>query len=229
MSSRQGHEVYFRLELFKFFEDLGRHNERDWFLANKDRYETFVRQPLLAFVTALGSKLRRISSHFGGGKVMRINRDIRFSADKTPYRTHAGVMFGHSDGGEGPSPGFYLHFAPEEVFVGSGLWTPDTATQNRIRNAIVKHPDAWEKASRPRKGFPGLASMHDGETLKRPPRGFDPNHKFVDDLRRKHFIATVRFHPRDAIKPQFLDSVAKSCEAAGPLVKFLVGAVGLKW
>lgn len=220
--------AYIQPQLFDFFRDLSRHNERDWFLAHKEQYETFVKKPLQAFASDWALRLQKLSRHLDEGRMMRINRDIRFSADKSPYRTHAGLNVGHADSGEGPSAGFYLHLAPGEVFLGSGLWSPDTETQNRIRTAIVKKTDAWKRATHS-KGFPGLSSMHEGDTLKRPPRGFDPEHPFVEDLKRKHFIASHRFSEKDAVSAAFPDEVMAACKTTAPLVAFLTQALGLAW
>ena len=139
-------------ELFQFFRELKQNNRREWFLSNKQRYEEQVREPLQHFVTAFQQPLREISSHFRadprpvGGSLFRIYRDVRFSPDKSPYKTHAGIQFRHEQGRDVHAPGFYLHLEPENVFAAAGIWHPDSSTLRQIREAIAAAPGAWLKA-----------------------------------------------------------------------------------
>jgi uncharacterized protein (TIGR02453 family) len=116
-------------------------------LTNKQRYEKQVREPLLQFIADFGLRLAEISPHYVadarrvGGSLFRINRDIRFSKEKTPYKTHAGVQFRHEVGKDAHAPGFYLHLEPDSVFVGVGMWQP-IACSEQVRQAIVEQPDA---------------------------------------------------------------------------------------
>ena len=135
-------------ELFAFLNDLRDHNDRDWFTANKARYEADVLEPALAFVEDMSYRLHEISPHLradarrNGGSVFRIYRDTRFSKDKTPFKTNTGVHFRHARAKDVPAPGYYLHLQPGRVFAGAGIWHPDTKTANRIRDAIAARPDA---------------------------------------------------------------------------------------
>ncbi|MCH7945702.1 MAG: TIGR02453 family protein, partial [Armatimonadetes bacterium] len=110
-------------ELLKFLSDLKKNNNRQWFQKNKDRYESDVREPLLKFIEAFEPRLHKISPHFiadarkTGGSLFRIYRDTRFSHDKRPYKTHAGVQFRHERAKDVHAPGFYLHIEPKQVFV----------------------------------------------------------------------------------------------------------------
>src|SRR4051812_44884261 len=129
--------------LFGFLSDLKRHNERDWFNANKSRYETQVRDPMLRFIAELSMRLPKVSAHFVadpspvGGSMMRIYRDIRFSKDKTPYRTSAMAHFGHDQAADGAAPAFWLHLEPKASSMGVGLWGPDSAALKNLRQSIV--------------------------------------------------------------------------------------------
>ena len=128
--------------LFRFLKQLRRNNDREWFNANKQRYIDDVRDPLLAFVEMMGPKLRSISSEIVadsrpvGGSLFRIYRDTRFAKDKSPYKTHAGLHFRHRAGKTAFTPGFYPHLEPGQVFMGAGIWHPDTASLKEIREAI---------------------------------------------------------------------------------------------
>lgn len=138
--------------LFAFLAELRRHNNRDWFNANKDRYLAEVRDPMLAFIGSVAPRLALISRHLvadprpSGGSLMRIYRDTRFSRDKTPYKTNVGIHFGLDSPGDFEAPGYYLHLAPGEVFMGAGIWRPSADALRAIRGAIVKDPRGWGRA-----------------------------------------------------------------------------------
>src|SRR5216117_84989 len=140
--------------MFRFFSELARNNDREWFEANKRRYIEEVRDPLVRFIEAFGPKLARISAHMVadprpvGGSLFRIYRDTRFSKDKTPYKTHTGISFRHEQAKDIHAPVFYLHLDPGHVFAGAGIWHPDGPTLARIRDAIVSEPDRWQEVVR---------------------------------------------------------------------------------
>jgi uncharacterized protein (TIGR02453 family) len=214
--------------LFKFLRDLKRHNDREWFDANRERYENDVRAPLLAFISDFGPRLAKISKHMVadprpiGGSLFRIHRDIRFSKDKSPYKTHAACHFRHEETSKDVhGPGFYLHLEPGNVFVAGGMWRPDAVSLGKIRTAMVASPPRWKKAT--------FGIELGGESLKRPPRGFDPDHPLTDDLRRTDFITSIDIGEKRAISASFFGDVERACRATAPLMAFLAGAVGLDW
>ena len=144
---------YFTPATFKFLSQLATHNERDWFNANKARYLTDVQEPALQFIADFAPKLAGISEHLvadprpQGGSLFRIYRDTRFSKDKTPYKTHVAMRFGHEAGLGVHAPGLYLHIEPGASYAGVGLWRPETALARTIREAIVADPAGWKKAA----------------------------------------------------------------------------------
>jgi len=215
-------------ELFGFLAELRRHNNREWFNANRDRYLAEVRDPLLAFIAALAPKLARISPHIvadarpSGGSLLRIYRDTRFSRDKTPYKTNAGLSFGLDAPRNFEAPGYYLHLAPGEVFMGAGIWRPSGDALRAIRQAIVKDPRGWTRAKR--------SGLSPGEAaLKRPPRGVDPEHPLIDDLKRLSFTSSVGFSERQACAPEFPVRFVAACRGEAPLMRFLARAMGLSF
>jgi uncharacterized protein (TIGR02453 family) len=214
---------------FRFLRELGAHNERAWFEANKPRYVEEVRDPLLAFIAEVGPKLKAISPHFVadprpvGGSMFRIYRDTRFSKDKTPYKTHASAQFRHELAKDVHSPGFYLHLQPGQVFVGAGLWRPDGESVKKIRTAMAEDPGAWKRAVRSRR-FSDAAHLA-GDSLTRPPRGFDPDHPLIEDLKRKDFVAVVELDEKEACSPGFLTTFIGACRTGAPLVRFVCAAV----
>ncbi len=224
---------HFGPELFRFLKDLRAHNEREWFAANKVRYERDVRDPLLAFISDVGGPLSRISGQIVadprpvGGSLFRIYRDTRFSKDKSPYKTHAAAQFRHRAGKDVHAPGFYLHLEPGQVFMGAGIWHPDPDALRGIRNAIARKPGDWKRV------VGGAAFRRscvlEGEVAKRPPRGVAPEHPLIADICRKDFIAVARSSEKDALEPHFIDRFVSFCRAAAPLNAFLSKALGHRW
>jgi uncharacterized protein (TIGR02453 family) len=215
---------------FRFLNDLAHHNDRDWFGRHKERYVEDVRDPLLALVEAFAPKLAKISTHMVadprpvGGSLFRIYRDTRFSKDKSPYKTYAGLSFRHARGRDVHGPVFYLHIEPGRVFSAAGIWHPAPETLKELRDTIALHPERWKKAAGGRRW-----ALDDGDRLKRPPRGYDPDHPLVEDLKRKSFTSSTSFSQQQACAPDFLDRFARACRQKAPLMEFLTGAVGLRW
>jgi len=133
----------FPADFFRFFEELAANNNRPWFNESKGRYHESVVNPISEFIVSMAPRLKAISPHYIAdprphrGSMFRIYRDTRFSADKSPYKTHAGVQFRHAAGKDAHAPGFYLQLAPEGLFFGGGIWRPPNPQLNRIRRA---HP-----------------------------------------------------------------------------------------
>lgn len=218
-------------QAFKFLKDLAAHNDREWFDANKQRYLDEVRDPLLQFVADFAPRLLEISEHMVadprpvGGSLFRIHRDTRFSRDKRPYKTHAGLSFRHADGRDVHGPIFYLHLEPGAVFAAAGIWRPPSDPLSQVRDAIVAHPGRWKRVLRSR----GLELDDGTDRLKRAPRGYDPEHPFADDLKRKSFTASTPFTQKEACASDFQGRFAKACRQKAPLMEFLTNAVGLPW
>lgn len=219
--------AHFSPELFRFLKDLRRNNRREWFQANRERYESAVRDPFLRFISDFGPLLSKISHHFvadprpTGGSLFRIYRDTRFAKDKSPYKTHAAADFRHRAGGrDAHAPGFYLHLEPGGCLAAAGIWHPDPGALAKVRNAIVEHPRQWERIRRL-----GLQ----GDSLVRPPRGYDPDHPLIEDVKRKDFYSTVPFTEKQVCSPRFLLDFAAACKKMSPLTRFLTEGLGMPW
>lgn len=225
--------AHFGAELFEFLRDLRANNRREWFLVHRARWEADVRDPMLRFIADFGPRLRAISRSFVadprpvGGSMFRIHRDVRFSRDRSPYKTTASAQFRHEAGRDVHAPGFYLHLQPGNVFAGAGLWRPDGAALGRVRDAIVTGPARWRRAIGGR-AFRARCTFG-GESLKRPPHGYDPAHPLIADLMRKDFVVATPFTEADACRADFLDAFAGACGAAAPMVAFLTRALGLPY
>jgi len=217
-------------DLFRFLEDLKANNDRSWFKNNQARFESDVREPLLAFITAFEEPLAAISPSMlavakkSGGSMFRIYRDTRFSKDKSPYKTWAAIQFRHEAGRDAHAPCYYLHLAPGDVFVGAGIWHPDGPALDAIRRLIDESPEKWLTA---RETVLQAGWELEGDALKRIPRGYDAEHPLADDLRRKDFIAVRRLSEEDVLQSGFLERYTDLCREPVDLMVFLTSALGL--
>jgi uncharacterized protein (TIGR02453 family) len=229
MSPRREREPYFTPRLFQFLTELKANNTRPWFDDNRERYERDVKEPMVRFIADFGPRLKTVSPQFRadprpvGGSMFRIHRDIRFSKDKSPYKTNVGAHFPHlRSGRDAHAPGFYLHLASGQSFGAGGLWHPDAPALTRIRDQIASRAKGWEAVRR--RGIP-----IQGDALKRVPSTYDQDHPFAEDLKRKDFYTTREFREREVCSPDFMDLFLESCRTAAPLVKFLTKTLGLSW
>lgn len=222
----------FPKEFFGFFRELKAHNERTWFEVNKTRFRETVQSPMSDFIAAMAPRLARISKQFvadprpHGGSTFRIHRDVRFSKDKRPYKEHGACQFRHRLGRDVHAPGFYVHLAPKEVFVGAGLWMPESDALLKIRNAIATKPGTWKKIVNDKRFVQTFGEV-EGEQLQRPPRGFDPNHPFIADIRRKSFVVGRDSSESAARSAAFVTETAHCFAAAAPFMRFLCSALSV--
>lgn len=218
---------------FAFLDELAAHNRRDWFEANKARYEALVREPALEFIAAMAPELARCAPHFRadprklGGSLMRVYRDTRFARDKTPYKTNVGIQFRHELGKDVHAPGFYVHLATDECFLGVGCWHPESNALGRIRDLIATQPQRWCAVRDDRK-FSTAWSM-EGDSLARPPRGYAADHPAIEDLKRKDFIGLAPLSRQETLGPGLVKRAAKQFATAAPFMAFLCEAVGVQY
>ncbi len=204
-----------KTSLFDFLKDLKQNNDREWFKANKSRYETEVKEPCLELIEAIEEELDGPYE----GSLFRIHRDTRFGAYKTPYKTHAGVHFRHRAGKDVHAPGYYLHLEPGSVFMAVGVWQPDPPALARIREAIQAWPQRWATAKE--------GVVLGGESLKRAPKGVDPDHPLIEDLKRKEFITSEASNEKVAVRPDFAQVFLDYSRRTAPLTAFLAEALKL--
>jgi uncharacterized protein (TIGR02453 family) len=224
---------YFSAATTAFLAQLARHNDRAWFKSHQERYEEQVRGPALRFILDVAPQLQRVSPHLVadprpvGGSLFRIQRDVRFSADKSPYKTHLGIQFRHDAGRDVHAPGIYLHIEPGNAFVACGVWRPDAPALLRIRTAIASQPRRWKQV-RQSKRFNATYAF-DGEVLQRPPRGFDPEHPYIEDIKRKDYVGVAGLTAAAITRADFLRRFVTLCQAAEPLQRFLCEALGFEY
>jgi len=219
---------YFDSGLFDFMAQLRHNNRRPWFLKRKQEFEDVVRQPCLRFITDLQFRLREISPWLvadpipNGGSLFRIYRDVRFSTDKSPYKTHVGMNFWHASATEAVhGPGLYFHLDPEGCFLAGGIWRPDPRSLARIRDSIASKPEEWKKAKR------GLEL--EGDTLSRPPRGYPADHPLIEDLKRKDLIASFELTKAQVCGGKLMEDFLRSTRRLAPMLRFLSEAVKMRF
>ncbi len=217
----------------QFLKELRINNNRDWFQKNKLRYESDVLFPALNFISVIGEELPNFAPNFTaipkriGGSLMRIYRDTRFAKDKTPYKTNIGIQFRHRQAKDVHAPGYYVHIAPDECFVGVGTWHPPSDSLFKIREHIVNQPKKWMDL----KDDNALNKQFEmvGDKLKSVPRGFDKNHELIDDLKWKDFIVVRNLSVGDVQKEGFVDFTLELFNTASPYMQFLCDAVGVEF
>lgn len=225
--------AYFSPATFRFLRALARHNDRAWFKAHQRDYETHVREPFLQLISDLQAPVATISRHYRadprrvGGSLFRVQRDTRFSHDKDPYKPWAGARIFHERRREIAAPSFYLHIAPDDCFVGAGLWHPETQTLRNIRQFIVDNPAGWRRAAHGR-AFRAHYEFR-GESLTRGPQGVPPDHPLLDDLKRKSFAAGAAFDDARACSPQLFPFMVAHFRRLVPLVDYLCAAQDLEF
>lgn len=217
-----------------FLRGIKAHNNKTWFEAHRAEYESELREPMRMLIEEMDARMRRFAPEIGGDprrSMFRIHRDIRFSKDKSPYKTHAACWFAHrasnakvGQEAEGGSAGFYFHLEPGHCMVGAGLWMPPRPQLNRIRDAIGEKPAPFIRMLAGLKKYGGLDS--DGAVLKRMPRGFEESHPAARWLKYQSFTAgrgLTDAHATSAKMPAILE---KEFTGLLPLVRWLNGALG---
>ena len=221
----------FSPELLKFLKQLSKNNERDWFQQNKPRFESCFMEPALDFIRAMEKPLQKVSPHFtavakrSGGSLMRIYRDTRFSKNKAPYKTNMGIHFRHEVGKDVHAPGFYFHIAPGEIFFGAGVWHPDSGAISMIREAIDEDSARWKRIVNG-KTLKNNFERH-GESLKRPPRGYEKDHPMIDELKRKDHLVLCHLEESDLYDPNLVKLIVERMKQTRPMLRFLCDALHL--
>ena len=226
--------TYFTDKSFRFLRSLARHNERAWFLAHKGDYEAHVREPFQRLLIDLQPALLEVSAHYRaepkgvGGSLFRIHRDTRFSGDKTPYKNWQGARLFHERHKQVPAPSYYLHLQPGNCFIAGGIWHPEPDALRRIRHFIVDNPASWKQAAH----APAFRKRYDLESedmLSRPPRGFDPDFEFIEDLKHRNFVAVRGLDDATFTGPRLLPVLARDLQAMAPFMDYLCAALDLEF
>lgn len=225
--------THFQPSLMQFLRELAANNEREWFNDHKQDYEEKVRAPALAFIEAMEPWIRMVSPHYEasakkvGGSLMRVYKDVRFSKDKSPFKTNVGIQFRHEVGKDVHAPGFYLHIEPGQIFLGVGTWHPAPDALKAIRQHIVDKPGPYQDAihHQPFSEYYQLS----GDSLTRPPKGYPADHPLIDEIKRKDFIAVCELEEKLLYQGDVCQLVASRFGRAQPFQKFICEALGLRF
>ena len=211
----------FPAEAIPFFRSLARNNRREWFQPRQHIYEAQVKAPMIELVDAINSRLLSFApEHINEPKkaIYRIYRDTRFSANKTPYKTHIAATFprrGHEKHG---SAGFYVGVSPEGVGVGGGIYMPGSGELIAIRAWLAEHHAEFRAAAR--RPAKLLGELH-GESLQRVPKGFLATHPAADLLKRKQWLYYTTLDVKLAASPKLLTEIVTRFRAMAPVVEML--------
>jgi len=228
----------FTADTLRFFRGLARNNRKSWFEAHRGDYEGHVRAPMRALIEEMDVRLARVAPEIAGDpkrSMFRIYRDIRFSKDKSPYKTHAACWFHHRDAdrrvgseAEEGSAGFYVQIAPGASFVGAGIWRPARPTLNRLREAIAEDWKGFLSLVRDAKLLRRFGGLDDEAMLKRMPRGFPETHPAALWLRYQSYTAGRRLSDAQATSARLPALLETDFARLRALVRWLNGALGLK-
>jgi uncharacterized protein (TIGR02453 family) len=205
---------------FDFLNQLKKNNNRDWFADNKAEYLK-QHENTIAFADALLIELSKhdnIETENGKKSLFRIYRDVRFSKDKSPYKTHWAGGFKRAT--KALRGGYYFHIEPGNTFVGGGFWDPNKEDLQRIREDIASDSSELRKILNSKSFKDNFGELH-GEQLKTCPKGFDKDHEAIDLLRYKQFIVSKKFTDTEALSPNFAKLVAETFKQMRPFFNYM--------
>jgi uncharacterized protein (TIGR02453 family) len=227
----------FRPAALTFFRGLAKNNRKEWFEEHREQYEREVRAPMIALVEEVDVRLASLIPEIIGSpkkSMFRINRDIRFSKDKSPYKTHAACWFYHRDAGSGVGEaahggaGFYFHLEPTGSFCGGGIWMPPRPALQRIRQSLLDDHEGFEELVGDRKFKRKFGALSEEEMLTRVPRGVDPLHPAEKLLRYQSFTAGRELTKEELLSAKLPDILAKDFAVMVPLIRWLNESLGLR-
>ncbi|HVT85101.1 MAG TPA: DUF2461 domain-containing protein [Chitinophagaceae bacterium] len=219
-----------RPSTLKFLKDLKKNNIKPWFDVHRKEYES-AKEDFSAFVQAVidkhGKKDKTISQLKAKDCMFRINRDVRFSKDKSPYKTNMGAYINRG-GKKSIFGGYYFHCEPGESFMGGGLWMPMPPELNKVRQEIDYNLQEFKKiiGSKKFKSIYKDLSRSEENVLSRVPKGYEPTNPAADFLKMKSFVALTNLKDSDLTSKNLISKTVEAFEALQPLVEFINEAIG---
>jgi len=223
---------------FRFFRGLARNNNKPWFEKNRSIYEVEVRERMRELIGEVDVRLAEIAPEIIGDprrSMFRINRDIRFSKDKSPYKTNAGCWFYHRDAGkrvgqeaEGGGAGFYFHFEPTGCFAAGGIWMPPRGSLGKIRDAIAEAPRTLTDIVETRAFKRRFGPLDSEARLTRVPRGYDPDHPAAEYLKLQSFTVHREIEPSVVGSPRLPARLCADYQRMLPLVRWINDTLGYR-
>ena len=228
----------FTPKAFTFLRGIAKHNRKEWFEAHRADFEHEIKRPLAQLVEEVDVHLATIVPEIIGSpkkSVFRIHRDVRFSKDKSPYKTHAACWFFHRDAGRGVGTeaahggaGFYFHIEPGQSFCGGGIWMPPRSAVTKIRQALTDDLEGFEAIVKGRTFRRRFGDLDTDGMLTRLPRGYAAEHPAAGWLRYQSYTAWTALTPDEVISPALPRTLAGHFKAMTPFVRWLNGALGLR-
>lgn len=208
----------------QFLKDLEKNNDKSWFDVNRPRYEV-AREAFLESVDAMIKAIAvfepTIGEQTAKQTVFRINRDVRFSKDKRPYKNNMSAYF-NAAGKKSNLAGYYVHIEPGKSFLAAGVWMPEAAVLSKIRQEVDYNFDEWKgilKGATFKKLFP--TGINADDKLQRPPKGYDENNPAIETLKLKSFIGSRSFSDAEVMQKDFIKELGKTFKALKPMVDFI--------
>jgi uncharacterized protein (TIGR02453 family) len=213
----------FTSESLRFLRALKRNNRRDWFNAHRDDYEAHIRQPMIAIIARLAEDFREFAPELVASpktSMYRIYRDIRFSENKAPYKTHVAANFPTRGLPKHEGAGLYFHVSPDEVWAGGGMYAPPTPQLHAVREHIAANSRRLRTLVESPAFRRDIGEL-EGERLQRVPRGFSKDHDAAHYLKFRQFLAGREFEPAFATAPGFYRGLLAVFKRVAPLMRFL--------
>lgn len=216
-------------EALQFLADLIANNNTEWIHANKKRYENY-KKDYHAFIASILAEMKPLDKTLEPLEVknctFRINRDIRFSKDKSPYKTNMGVWFTQNKNRKN-SPGYYIHYEKGNSFIAGGVWCPEASELKQIRKEIEFFHDDLDRivANKNFKKEFGEITRDENNMLKKAPKGYDPEHPAIEFLKMKSFTASAKIDDNLFTQPEFAKTIAEKLITLKPLNDFLMRAL----
>jgi uncharacterized protein (TIGR02453 family) len=230
--------MLFSTATLTFLRGLKRHNERAWFEAHRAEYEAVVQQPMRHLIEELDVRLARLAPEIIGDpkrSMFRIYRDIRFSADKSPYKTHAACWLYHRDASRavgreaaGGGAGFYFQIAPGDSFLGGGMWMPPRDALLTLREAIAEDPKRFARIATDRRLMRRFGGLSEEAVLRRVPRGVAPDHPAARWLKFQSFVMGRALTDAQVVSARLPALLEADFRLMLPLVRWINGALGLR-
>jgi uncharacterized protein (TIGR02453 family) len=206
-----------------FLRGLKRNNRRDWFQAHRGEFEAHVREPMIAIIERLAVDFRSFAPELIAtpkSSLYRIYRDTRFSENKAPYKTHVAAVFPTRGLEKHEGAGLYFHVSPTEVWIGGGMYAPQTPQLHAVREHIAANVKRLRTLVES-PAFRRQVGRLEGERLQRVPRGFPRDHEAAEFLKYRQFLAGRELPPAFAVSPRFYPTLLAVFRRVAPLARFL--------
>lgn len=214
---------HFSPKALAFLRALKRHNDRDWFKARKDQHELLLRAPMIQLIDRLAADFRTFAPDLVADpktSLYRIYRDTRFSENKAPLKTHISAVFPRRGFARHEGGGLYLEVAPGGVWIGGGMYAPDTSQLHAVREHLASNFTRLRTIVES-PSFRRTVGRLDGERLQRVPRGFPKDHAAAEYLKFRQFLAGREFPATFATSPRFYAGAIAVFREVAPLIDFL--------